>query len=284
MSFTIKEALNRASFQLGAGGLDAPRREAEALLCACLDVPLAYLYAHGNEIIPKEKLDRYFNWTSRRARGEPYAYLCGQREFLGRLFFVTPDVLIPRPETELLVEAVAAELAGIPSPRVLDVGTGSGIIAVSLACLLPGARVTAVDLSAPALAVAARNASRHGVASRVKFLQGDFYAPLAGLSERFTAVVSNPPYIRTADIPGLLRDVRDYEPLLALDGGPDGLAAYRRLTGELDLFACRPQLLAFEVGEGQAPAVTAFCRSAGYGKTRLVKDLAGIERVVLASL
>jgi release factor glutamine methyltransferase len=200
---------------------------------------------------------------------------------MGLSFTVTPSVLIPRPETELLVEAVLAELRQEQAPCLLDLGTGSGAIAVSLAVFLPQAQVTAVDLSAAALAVARENARRHQVASRLRFLQGDLYAPVAG--EEFTAVISNPPYIPAAEISRLAATVKDYEPLLALDGGPDGLAFYRRLTRELTLLAAPPSLLALEVGAGQAAAVRQLCLQAGCQAVRQLPDLAGIPRVILAT-
>ena len=281
MSLTVREALQRASFQLRQGQLEQPRREAEALLCAALQQSRAWLYAHGEAVLPAAAAALFDSWVQRRLQGEPYAYICGEREFMGLSFTVTPSVLIPRPETELLVEAVLAELRQEQAPRLLDLGTGSGAIAVSLAVFLPQAQVTAVDLSAAALAVARENARRHQVASRLRFLQGDLYAPVAG--EEFTAVISNPPYIPAAEISRLAATVKDYEPLLALDGGPDGLAFYRRLTRELTLLAAPPSLLALEVGAGQAAAVRQLCLQAGCQAVRQLPDLAGIPRVILAT-
>jgi release factor glutamine methyltransferase len=283
MSITIKEALQRASFLLRQAGVENPRREAEALLCAGTGLSLAYIYAHGEEMPGEEILTRYFDWITRRSREEPFAYICGEREFMGLSFLVTPDVLIPRPETEFLVEATVAALAVYTEPHILEVGTGSGAVAVMLAVLLPAARVTSVDTSLPALAVAAGNAARHGVADRVRLLAGDIYAPAGAEKTPFTAVVSNPPYIPTAEIDGLAPGVKEHEPLQALDGGADGLTFYRRLTGELGVLAHLPDLLAFEVGAGQAPSVKQLCHTAGYNKIRQIKDLAGIERVVIAT-
>ncbi|MCR3921524.1 MAG: peptide chain release factor N(5)-glutamine methyltransferase [Firmicutes bacterium] len=280
MSLTIQEALQRASFQLRQTSLAQPRREAEALLCAAIGKSLAWVYAHGEEIMPDKAVDIFTRWVQRRGSGEPYAYLCGEREFLGLPFTVTPAVLIPRPETELLVEAVVQQLQNIKSPRILDVGVGSGAIAVSLATLLPQATITAVDIDPAALSVAAQNAKRHQVDARIRFLQGDLYAPVA--SEEFTAVVSNPPYIPTAEIVRLDATVKDYEPRRALDGGPDGLTFYRRLAGELSTLAAPPSLLAFEIGEGQGSAIINLCHSVGYKNTCQISDLAGIARIILA--
>jgi release factor glutamine methyltransferase len=289
MSITIREALTGASFKLRQAGIDSPRREAEALLCACTAVSLAFLYAHGEQKLTEAENSRFVSWVNRRAGGEPYAYISGLREFMGFEFRVTPDVLIPRPETELLVETVLAELKDMPSPHILEVGTGSGAIAVSLAVLLPTAEVIACDLSPAALEVAAENAASHGVADRVHLLPGDLYSPLKKeramgtvLLAPFFTIVSNPPYIPSTAIDQLEPTVRDFEPRTALDGGPDGLSFYRRLTSELYTLPGRPNLLAFEVGDGQAEAVAALCRQAGFPATRQVTDLAGIPRVITA--
>lgn len=282
MGIAISAALAAATRQLQAAGLAEPRREAELLLAARLGRNLAYLYAHREEILSAEAAAGYRDWVSRRCHGEPYAYLCGEREFMGLPFSVTPACLIPRPETELLVEAVVAELAAVSAPEILEVGTGSGAVAVALAVLVPDARVTATDMSAPALSVAAGNAARHGVRERITFLNGDLYGPLAARNSSFTVLVSNPPYIPSGELAKLSRDILGYEPLAALDGGADGLHYYRRLTGELPALSCKPAFLALEVGKGQAGAVSTLCRGAGYEDVRLLRDLAGIERVVLA--
>ncbi|MBS4021082.1 MAG: peptide chain release factor N(5)-glutamine methyltransferase [Dethiobacter sp.] len=290
MSITIKEALNRASFKLRNAGIELPRREAEALMCGCLEISLACLYAHGEGILTADDNVRFTSWVSRRAAGEPYAYIIGLREFMGLDFLVTPAVLVPRPETEILVEAVHCELKNHPSPRILEIGTGSGAIAVSLAVLLRAAHVTATDVSLAALEVAAKNASRHGVQDRVHCLHSDLYDRGTGELSTFIncegaayhAVVSNPPYIATTEIALLAPTVREFEPLGALDGGDDGLSFYRRLTGELDVLPHRPHLLVFEVGAGQAEAVAGLCRQAGYKTTRQFPDLSGIPRVILA--
>lgn len=282
MKLTIEEALRRASFSLRAADIDSPRREAEALLCASLRRPLSYLYAHPDDMLSKEESDLFMSWAERRAAGEPFAYLCGEREFMGLIFYTAPGALIPRPETEILVEAVADSLKTACRPHILEVGTGSGAIAVSLAVLLPDARVTACDISPAALAVAARNTARHRVGDRVRLLSGDLYAPVEGEKTFFTAVVSNPPYVSSLEMPGLPATVRGFEPALALDGGYDGLDYYRRLTAEIGSLTHRPDLLAFEVGKGQAATVAGLCVAAGYENTCRIHDLAGIERVVTA--
>jgi len=279
---TVKEALQRASFQLREAGITAPRREAEILLAAILEKSRAWLYAHADEILGNAAYLQFRQWVKRRAEGEPYAYLCGEREFMGLPFLVTPAVLIPRPETEILVEAVAEELRECPNPKLLEIGAGSGAIAVTLATLLPQAEIVAVDISTAALEVAALNAERLRVGKRLRLLPGDLYAPVRG--QKFTAVISNPPYIPTKDLTNLTKDVKDYEPQVALDGGPDGLAFYRRLTVELKELAAAPRFLALEVGQGQAASVSALCHHAGYQKIKKIPDLAGIPRVILAKL
>ncbi|HHX74376.1 MAG TPA: peptide chain release factor N(5)-glutamine methyltransferase [Firmicutes bacterium] len=280
MSVTVSEALQRASLQFREVGLGEPRREAEALLCAALRKPLAWVYAHGEATLDPGAAALFAAWVERRRQREPYAYLTGEREFMGLGFTVTPAVLIPRPETEVLVSVTARALQDHPSPHILEVGTGSGAVACALAHTLPRATVYAVDISREALAVAARNACRHGVGERVRFLPGDLYAPVAG--KTFAAVVSNPPYVPTEEIRSLEPDVRDYEPWQALDGGPDGLHFYRRLTAELSQLGSNPPLLCLEVGWGQAEAVAALCRACGFARIKVHPDLAGIPRVVIA--
>ncbi|NLP37309.1 MAG: peptide chain release factor N(5)-glutamine methyltransferase [Firmicutes bacterium] len=280
MNSTVQEALQRASFQLKAAGLQQPRREAEALLCAALKRPLAWVYAHGEALLSAAEETLFNDWVRRRAQHEPYAYLTGEREFMGLSFQVTKDVLIPRPETEILVEAVVELLQAKTRPRILEIGVGSGAIAVSLAVFLPTATVVGVDVSAGALKVAAQNACRHRVIERLTLLQGDLYAPVVG--QAFDLVVSNPPYIPSAEVLQLEETVKNYEPLLALDGGTDGLAFYRRLTGELSQLAAPLPFFAVEVGLGQAVAVSRLCQKAGYSRIEILPDLAGIKRVIIA--
>jgi release factor glutamine methyltransferase len=219
---------------------------------------------------------------TRRAAGEPLQYLLGTQEFCGLTFEVEPAVLIPRPETELLVDAVRQAVERNTAPLIADIGTGSGCIAVTVALALPRATVFATDLSAEALKVAERNARRHGVAERVRCLAGDLLAPLAGhqLEGRLMAVVSNPPYIASGDLPGLQREVR-WEPRQALDGGPDGLTYYGRLLRDALPYVMPGGRLIVEVGQGQAASVCRMADESGrYAVTEVHRDEAGIERVV----
>jgi release factor glutamine methyltransferase len=214
--------------------------------------------------------------------GCPVAYLVGRKEFYKLSFEVSPAVLIPRPATESLVVRALELLKPLPAPRVLDVGTGSGCIAISVAKQHPGAMVIAVDVSPDALAVARRNAERHGVAGRVQFGTGDLYANLNGTTS-FDLIVSNPPYIPTTSIPGLVPDVRDHEPRLALDGGPDGLAVFGRLiVGAADRLAAGAWLLV-EIGfDQEAEALRRLADVPGLVAGPTVRDADGHPRVVTA--
>jgi release factor glutamine methyltransferase len=214
--------------------------------------------------------------AARRLEHEPSAYITGAREFYGRIFEVTEAVLIPRPETEMLVEAVIAELRMCPGALVADTGTGSGCVAISIATGRRDVGSTiGVDRSNAALALARRNAMAHG--AHVSFVQGD----LATALRRADIVVANLPYIATGDIEALQPEVRDWEPRLALDGGPDGLDLFRRLVEDCG-HRLRPGLLALEVGFGQAREVESLCRAAGACTAEVRRDLASIERVVIA--
>jgi release factor glutamine methyltransferase len=236
--------------------------------------------AHSDEIFPDAESSRYADLLERRHRGEPIQYITGETEFYGFPFRVTPDVLIPRPETELLVEKVFDLAACFRAPRIVDVGTGSGAISATLAHKLPHASITATDLSAPALAIARQNAERNGVSQRIRFLSADLLDPLA--EERFEIVVSNPPYVPTTDRPSLPVEVRDHEPALALFAGPDGLDAYRRLIPQA--FACLVPggFLTLEIGHGQSPAIRDLLASSGFHQIEFLPDLQNILRVALA--
>jgi len=234
-------------------------------------------------------LERFRTLVARRVQGVPVAYLTGHKEFFGLDFKVTPAVLIPRPETEILVERalqVAADFVAAKGElRILDLGTGSGAIAVTLAVGLPTARLVATDCSPAALEVAGRNARRQGVHARIDLRQGDLWAALAAQDAArrpvFDLIVSNPPYIPADELAALSREVRQ-EPRLALDGGPDGLAFYRCLVAGLPAYLAPGGWVLLEVGAGQSSAVNRLLTEAGLTVLPPVKDLAGIERVVQA--
>lgn len=260
-------------------GLDTPRLDAEVLLAHVLGMDRLHLYVRFDEPLEQAELARYRAAVRRRVQREPVAYITGEKEFMGLAFHVTPAVLVPRPETELVVETAAALLAARPAPLVADVGTGSGAIAVALLHTLAAARAVAVDISADALRVAADNAARHGVAERLEFIAGDFLAPLG--ERRFDAVLVNPPYVAAPEMKRLPPEVR-CEPAAALYGGQDGLAYYRRLAADGPAHLLPGGYIVCEIGQGQDAAVTALLRQTGLTVTEVRRDLAKIPRVVVA--
>ncbi len=250
--------------------------EAKRLLRHALACAAAHLEAHREDELPAEAAARFAELVGRRAAGEPIAYLTGAREFYGRLFEVTPAVLIPRPETELLVELGIAKVASMPQPRILELGTGSGCIAVSLALELTAKRatVTAADISPDALAVAQRNAATYNVTLRL--VESDWFAALNG--ERFDLIVANPPYIPLGD-PHLSQGDLRFEPPQALASGADGLEALRRIVGAAPHHLKPGGWLQFEHGYDQAMLVHELLRAAGFREIQQHRDLAGIVRV-----
>lgn len=275
---TLREAMAAALTRL-AGDPElrsSSQQDAEYLLLHRLQISRAALRAHPLRELTAEELAGYEADVARRLRHEPIQYITGEQEFYGLRLRVTPTVLIPRPETEHLVEAVAARLAG--AVRILDVGTGSGAIALALAKELPEAIVTAVDLSPAALAVARSNASALGFAKRVRFLESDLLEAIDG--EKFDAVVSNPPYVPEGDRAGLAAQIREFEPGMALFGGNSGLDVYRRLIPQAYESLEVGGLLAMEIGFGQREAVAGLLD--GWREIEFVDDLQGIARVVMA--
>ncbi len=278
---TLGEWLKEGEARLSAGPHpDRARRDAEALLLHIVRRNRASLLAHGNEELDAAPAARYVTLLERRMTGEPIQYIFGQAEFYGLPFRVTRDVLIPRPETEHLVEKVLELAARFNQPRIVDVGTGSGAIAVALARKLPGALLTAIDLSAAALAIARENAELNGVADRIRFLHGDLFAPVA--QEQFDIVVSNPPYVADTDRNSLSVEVRDYEPMQALFAGNDGLHVYCRLIPAAHAMLVSGGSVALEIGYSQAAAVRALLAESGFDRIEFVADLQGIPRVACA--
>lgn len=277
-TWTTLKILTWTKEYFGARGIENARLEAEWLLCAATGLDRVGLYLNFDKPLNREELATFRRMVSRRARREPLQHILGSQEFCGLEFQVSPDVLIPRHDTETLVEEALKRVA--PAAQVLDIGTGSGCIAVVLAMRLPRAQVAAVDVSPAALEVARRNAARHGV--EVEMLLGSLLEPVRG--RRFDLIVSNPPYIPGADIARLEPEVRDGDPRLALDGGPDGLDIYRRLVpGALEHLNPGGWLLV-EVGAGQAARVAELFRmNDGYGEVMVAHDPGGIERVVGAA-
>ncbi|GFE62548.1 peptide chain release factor N(5)-glutamine methyltransferase [Geobacter sp. AOG2] len=274
-TWTTIKVLTWTKDYLSAKGIENARLEAEWLLCAATGLDRVGLYLNFDKPMSDNELASFRAMVARRARREPLQHILGTQEFYGLEFEVSPDVLVPRHDTEPLI---AEALAHRPDARsVLDIGTGSGCIAVALARHLPDAAVTATDISTAALAVARRNAERNGAA--VEFLAGSLLEPVAG--RRFDLIVSNPPYIPTADIDGLEPEVRDFDPRGALDGGADGLDAYRALVPAAPEYLNPSGWLLVEVGIGQAPAVVElFQKTTDYDQPVTARDPGGIERVV----
>ena len=259
---------------LAGKGVENARLEAEWMLCAATGLDRVGLYLNFERPLNETELAAYRAMVARRAKREPLQHILGTQEFFGLEFEVSPDVLIPRHDTETLVTEALLHMPGAGS--VLDIGTGSGCIAVALARQLPHARVAAIDISEAALVVARRNADRNGVI--VEFLAGSLLEPVAGRS--FDLIVSNPPYIPSADIAGLEPEVREHEPLGALDGGRDGLDVYRSLIPAALACLNPGGWLLVEVGIGQATAVSDIFKQNGFGELFTARDPGAIERVV----
>jgi release factor glutamine methyltransferase len=276
---TVRTALARAARCLALAGVENAEREAVWLLAHVQGCSAGALRLRGEQELGPGAEASFKALVERRAGREPIQYVLGTEEFLGMTFKVTPAVLIPRLDTEVLVREVAARLLGPAS--VADVGTGSGVIAVGLAALLPQVTVVAVDISPEALAVARENAAANGVAGRVKFRLGDLMEPLVG--QQFDAIVSNPPYIAEGEWAGLMPEVRQWEPKGALTPGDDSLLFYRRLAGGAPSLLKPGGILAVEVGIGQAQAVGQLFAAAGL-TVAIHQDSAGVERVVLGQL
>lgn len=307
----LVDYLRLATGYLDDCGSTSARLDAELLLADVLQLDRMSLYVNFDRPLEPAEVDRFRQALRRRCQGTPVAYILGRREFLSATLTVNPAVLIPRPETELLVEAVLQRLgaeaadaededagnrssagpaAGDDFPLIADVGTGSGAIAIGLAMALPAARIVAVDVSTEALDVARANAAAHDVAGRMEFLVGDLLTPLMApprseqYAGRLDVIVSNPPYIATDDWQRLPPEVRDYEPRVALDGGPDGMALYRHLVPAAAEALKSGGLLALEIGADQAGAVRELLESVpGWRQIDLLQDYAGHDRIVLAT-
>jgi release factor glutamine methyltransferase len=287
MTVTSDEALRWGTTYLQACGIENARLDAEVLLAHCLRCERAALYRERGYQLKAEEETRFQEFMTRRGAHEPIAYLTGVREFWSLPFAVRPGVLIPRPDTEWVVEAAlryAPEfLRRHARCRVLDIGTGSGNIAVAVAAGLEGVEVTGIDISSEALAMAHLNAQSCRVAERVHYIRGDLLAPLHPHLACFDLLLSNPPYIAADELPSLSATVRDYEPREALDGGKDGLLFYRRLVAEAPQYLSDDGIIIVEVGHRQAGDVSCLLtQSQRWKLLEIVKDYSGIERVVVA--
>ena len=280
MTRSIAEVLREASRILSAAGVPEPHRDAASLLSHILGKDRTFLISHAEDQLDDEVLVQFQSYVERRASGEPLQYIVGIQDFFGREFRVTPEVLIPRPETELLVEA-ALELVKDSVALICDVGTGSGCIAITLLCEMNGARAIALDNSPAALEVAKLNAQRLSVSERIVFLVSDCFGALDRSEHQFDLVVSNPPYVPAAVLSGLQREVRDHEPRVALSPGPDGLTMIRRLLHETPAFLKAGGHLIMEIGFDQGEAVTNLVDEEVWRLVEIKPDLQGIPRIVI---
>lgn len=293
-TWTIARVQDWTSKDFASRGLSSPRLEADLLICHALGIRRVDLYVRFDQPLSADELTRVRSLVERRRKHEPIAYITGSRGFYGRSFAVDARVLIPRPETELLVEIALEHLPPLgaidsvsdapvqprPVRRALDVGTGSGILAITLAAEREDLVCDAVDLSEGALAVARSNAESLGVSDRVRFLHGSLLEPVKG--EKYSIILSNPPYIASAEVDGLMPDVRQFEPRSALDGGASGYELIEPLLA-MAREAIEPGgLFAMEFGHEQGPGVLARAKAAGFEDAVIKKDLAGLDRVLIA--
>jgi release factor glutamine methyltransferase len=278
--------LRDAAVALTAAGIDNARFEARLLLAHAAGVTIEWLVAHGDEAPPPSVVEALRALTARRIRREPMAYVTGEREFWGLPFKVSPAVLVPRPDSETLIEAALALMPGRTEPwRIVDLGVGSGCLLLTLLREFPNARGVGLDASAEALSVAQYNADALGVGARTHLVRGDWRLQgWAGqLGGPFDLLVSNPPYIETEAIDGLMPEVARFEPRLALDGGGDGLAAYRIIADQAAGLVVHGGRVLIEAGEGQATDISKLLSAAGFAVGGPWKDLGGIDRIVPAT-
>lgn len=281
MSTSIAQAILQGANKLRKAGVPDERREAGSLLMYVLDRDRTYLLAHAEDQLADEQVEKFGEALDERAPGKPLQYITGRQEFFGLEFEINRDVLIPRPETEILVEAALALVSPNDAPFICDVGTGSGCIVVALLHKLPRSRAVALDISEAALAVAGRNAIRHGVQDRLSLVTSDCFASLGpAFGPGFDLIVSNPPYVAERAIDGLQREVRDFEPRLALTAGEDGLRVIRRLLIESHDYLKSGGLLIFEMGFDQYDAVNRLIDENSWKLLEIYDDLQGIPRTV----
>ena len=280
MSLSIAEALQIAGDELGRAGVPEARKEARSLLAHVLDLDWAVFITNPDKPLAESSLNRFQELVSRRSTGEPAQYITGVQDFYGRRFEVTPDVLIPRPETEGLVETVLPLLSVAAPIRICDVGTGSGCIAITVLCENPSVHAIGLDISAAALEVAKRNAIAHNVANRIWFIKSDCFDALTD-DIAFELIVSNPPYVSAKVLPGLQREVRDHEPRVALTPGVDGLAVIKRLITDAPRFLKPAGHLVIEIGFDQSESIPALVDPAIWQLIDIVPDLQQIPRIVV---
>lgn len=283
---TVRQTLQEGTSFLARKGVTSARLDAELLLGKVMGAGRESLYVDDEMPLQGSERRRFQRLVERRARREPVSYITGQWEFWSLEFLVTPAVLVPRPETELLVEIVLALMAqfdeGLPL-KLLDLGTGSGVIAVSLAKEQRNGEIWATDLSGEALEIARANATHHGVERKIHFLQGDLFEPVKEYRRFFQMVISNPPYVRRGEMKHLPREIQDWEPKAAIDGGWDGLDLYRRIIQEGHRYLVDGGLMALEIGADMGSEVSRLFAATGcFSKCSMYKDYAGRDRVLVA--
>lgn len=271
---TYRELCRMATEKMSSVGIEHASVDAWLLMESICNIDRSFFLVHGEESVLPEQEMRYLELLEKRCTHIPLQYLTGEQEFMGLPFKVTPDVLIPRQDTEVLVEEALKYLK--PGQKVLDMCTGSGCIAISLKSFVPEAEVTGADISREALAVAEENSKKNQLP--VRFIHSDLFA---GISDNYDMIVSNPPYIPTAVIETLMPEVREHEPMQALDGTEDGLYFYDKITRDSVSFLKEGGMLIYEIGHDQGAAVSGMMMQAGYEEVRIVQDLAGLDRVVV---
>ena len=285
MGNTCLEILNQAVEKLRLAGIDRPRTNAELLLGAVLNKSKVDLYLDKDRILTSDEIEKFNQYIDERISNRPVQYIIGTVEFFGLEFKVDQRVLIPRPETETLVEVVIGQLANKENPRIIDLGTGSGAIAISLAKSLKTPFIYATDVSKDALEVAKENAIINKVEDQIEFLCGDWFAPLKNknLEGQIDCVVSNPPYVSKDELKALPREIKDYEPIVALESTEEGVFFHKKIIENSLDFLKKGGLLTLETAFGQAGKVADLIRqSDNYNNIKIIKDLGGIDRVVKA--
>ena len=276
----ISTAISSGAEKLAAAAIAEPRKEASSLMAFVLQKDAAFLIAHSEDQLSEDQRLHFESYVKRRAEREPFQYIVGRQEFYGLEFEVTPDVLIPRPETEILVENAIAALSAHEDPSFLEIGVGSGCISISMLNTLKNAKAVGIDISSAALAVAVRNAEKHGVGGRFEPVLGDAFSPLSG--RMFDLIVSNPPYVSAGEIEKLQPEVRDHEPHTALDGGHDGLDIIKRIIREAPQFLNPHGHLLLEIGHDQTAKVRDLFDAGIWNEPEFIADLQDISRVVRA--
>jgi release factor glutamine methyltransferase len=279
----ILTLLGEATGVLERAGVDDPKLDASVLLAAVLGVERSRLFT-GSAAFDDRSIPRFHKFIARWAAREPLAYIVGKKEFFGLDFAVSPEVLIPRPETELVVETALAALRAKPRGAVLDLGTGSGAISIAIASNAPDMHVIATDIAPGALKIARRNALRHDCAARIEFVLCDMFTGLPCSHPKFDLIVSNPPYVRDHEMAGLQPEVACYEPQIALRGGKDGMDFYRQIAAQAGSYLNPGGDVILEVGAGQAADVVRLLQEAGGREVQTISDLAGHQRVVHARM